>query len=107
MIMAPLFSQAFFGASPLVLSPVESVAKTTGVTYAGTTLARTPVEPLRATVTLSDKDKLEFQKMMTDALAALEQRSGIVKKFGSMLAEGLFNAPDFTRSIKMAIEEAR
>jgi hypothetical protein len=103
MLMAPMFSQAFFGASPLTFSPVESAAKTAAVTYAGTMLARAPVEPLRATVTLSDKDKLEFQKMMTDALAALEQRAGIIKKLAGIFGEGLFG-PDFINALRRARE---
>jgi hypothetical protein len=103
MFMAPMISRAFFGASPLVFSPAESAAKTTAVTYAGTTLARTPVEPLRATVALSDKDKLEFQRMMTDALAALEQRAGIIKKLAGIFGEGLFG-PDFINALRRARE---
>jgi hypothetical protein len=103
MLMAPMFSQAFFGASPLVFSPTESAARAAAVTYAGTMLARAPVEPIRATVALSDKDKLEFQKMMTDALTALEQRAGIIKKLAGIFGEGLFG-PDFINALRRARE---
>lgn len=103
MLMAPWFSQAFLGTSPLVFSPAESVAKTTAVTYAGATLARAPVEPIRATVALSDKDKLEFQRMMTDALAALEQRAGVIRKLAGIFGEGLFGS-DFINALRRARE---